>query len=1047
MKLKCISQKLVGLFFLGSIALTQQISIERITEMPNMPTPYKMRNWHQVARGYDSLVFDLNLSGEYLPLIWVDNNSVNYPEHNRFGLHTVVGSPYPHNAEAINVLPAVIGATLNGIDKSYQGGYNWVLMCEEFFNNRPEENIYLNNFVGNSGHDWWYETMPNVFFYQLYWLYPQTGYFDKQLTIVADRWLAAVKAMGGNTTPWQAPYMNYRAWDFESMQPLASGVRQPEAAGAIGWLLYHAYLNTQQEKYRIGAEWCLEFLDNWETNPAYELQLPYGAYIAARMNAELLTDYNLEKLLNWCFTPTGNVRNWGSTLGNWGGYDCYGLIGEAKYDGYAFCMNGMEQFGALIPLVRYDDRFARTIAKWALNLANASRLFYTRFLPDDHQDSEEWSHEYDPNSYIAHEALREYALYTGISPYATGDFIRNNWGPTNLTLYGSSHVGILGGIIDTTSIPGILKLNLNKTDFFQSSFYPSFLYYNPHANPKVITLELSSENYDIYESVSNTMIKTNVTGTDSFSLAADQAAILVLLPPNSTLEYSLNRVLVNNKFIDYHAGQTVSNYPPRIQSLAAAADTILTTDTIDLFCTATDRDGDSLDYQWTLENDSILHTGPTIQWTAPSPPGIYHIQCRVQDPEAESDSATITLTAVEFINQSPVIQSMTATPQKIDLEAESQVYCHASDPDGDTLSFKWQTDYGQISGADSLITWAAPDSEGYYWLKCQVRDTHGATDMDSIGIIVRDLSGVLAGESVLYLPLNGNCNDLSGFGNHGAVQGATLTTDRNGAADSAYYFDGINDNITVTSNQTLNFQDAITLCFWMKPTELFSTREAYPISHGNWENRWKVSIIPEKRLRWTVKSTSGIKDLDSETILQADQWYFITTLYDGNDFEIYINAVLDRHSNFSGQILTTNIDLMIAQALPSNNNYNFKGILDEIRLYDTALTPAEIQTIYNDGINNTHNQSFRPDRFALEQNYPNPFNPQTSISFQLPQPDHVSLAIYDLSGRLIVMLIDNNYPAGYHRLLWDARQISSGIYFISLQTDHHHAVRKCIKLK
>ncbi|MHA1888216.1 MAG: hypothetical protein ACTSX0_09330, partial [Promethearchaeota archaeon] len=60
--------------------------------MPNQPTPYEMRNWKQVALGYDSLVFDLNLTGQYLPLVWTGGSGVNYPEHNRFGLHSVVGT-------------------------------------------------------------------------------------------------------------------------------------------------------------------------------------------------------------------------------------------------------------------------------------------------------------------------------------------------------------------------------------------------------------------------------------------------------------------------------------------------------------------------------------------------------------------------------------------------------------------------------------------------------------------------------------------------------------------------------------------------------------------------------------------------------------------------------------------------------------------------------------------------------------------------------------------------------------------------------------------
>ena len=148
----------------------------------------------------------------------------------------------------------------------------------------------------------------------------------------------------------------------------------------------------------------MEFLNSLTTNPSYELQLAYGVYVAARMNAELGTNYDIQKLINWCF-DIGPLRNWGAIVGTWGGYDVHGLIGESIDNDYAFAMNTFEQVGALVPLVRYDDRFARAIGKWVLNAANAARLFYTNYLPDNHQDSEDWAHQYDPNSYIAHEAI------------------------------------------------------------------------------------------------------------------------------------------------------------------------------------------------------------------------------------------------------------------------------------------------------------------------------------------------------------------------------------------------------------------------------------------------------------------------------------------------------------------------------------------------------------------------------------------------------------------------------------------------------------------
>ena len=73
---------------------SQQIVINRIEQMPNLPSPYEMRDWENVTIGYDSFVFDFNLTGQYLPLIWWRTNTINYP-HISFGLHTVVGTLSP----------------------------------------------------------------------------------------------------------------------------------------------------------------------------------------------------------------------------------------------------------------------------------------------------------------------------------------------------------------------------------------------------------------------------------------------------------------------------------------------------------------------------------------------------------------------------------------------------------------------------------------------------------------------------------------------------------------------------------------------------------------------------------------------------------------------------------------------------------------------------------------------------------------------------------------------------------------------------------------
>ncbi|MGE5431830.1 MAG: hypothetical protein ACM3QX_12185, partial [Syntrophomonadaceae bacterium] len=630
---------------------SQQISVSRIDQMPNIPAPYEMRNWKSVALGYDSLVFNLNAKGDYLPLIFINNNTVNYPAHPSFGLHTVVGTPNPNNGEAINVLPAVIGASLAGVDKSSQNGNNWVLMCEEYFNRRPEEDVYLNSPNSTSGDDWWYETMPNVFFYQLYSMYPHTGDFKNQFTTVANRWLQAVNAMGGSTSPWHIPNMNYRAFSLSTMKPNTQGVIEPEAAGAIGWILYMAYTETGDEKYRIGAEQSLEFLNSLSSNPAYELQLSYGAYISARMNAELGTNYNMQKIVNWCF-DVGPLRSWGSILGNWGGYDVSGLIGEVYQAGYyyAFLMNCFEQAGALVPMVRYDKRFARAIGKWMLNVSNAARLFYPKYLPAENQDSYAWAQQYDPNSYIAHEAIRQ--TVNGKTPFATGDAISGGWGKTTLSLYSSSHVGIFGGIIDTTNVEKILRLDLLKTDYFHKTAYPSYLYFNPYSSDQAVVMDLGSGSHDIYDAVSGTFIKKGVSGSTEVTIPADAAIIAVITPAGGAVTYDGDKMLVSGVVVDYQSGHLTGQYPPRIKSLSSTTPKVVTGGSANIYCTAEDKNtGDTLSFKWTSSGGTISGTGASVKWTAPdSLLGTFSISCIVTDTKGMSDTAGVTIEAVKRLN-------------------------------------------------------------------------------------------------------------------------------------------------------------------------------------------------------------------------------------------------------------------------------------------------------------------------------------------------------------------------------------------------------------
>jgi L-ascorbate metabolism protein UlaG (beta-lactamase superfamily) len=89
-----------------------------------------------------------------------------------------------------------------------------------------------------------------------------------------------------------------------------------------------------------------------------------------------------------------------------------------------------------------------------------------------------------------------------------------------------------------------------------------------------------------------------------------------------------------------------------------------------------------------------------------------------------------------------------------------------------------------------------------------------------------------------------------------------------------------------------------------------------------------------------------------------------------------------------------------------------------------------------------------PAAYMLSQNYPNPFNPSTTISFALPVQSRVLLKIYDIAGREVATLVNNEVmPAGSYTKQWNAERIPSGVYFYRLQTESSSETKKLVLLK
>ncbi len=88
-----------------------------------------------------------------------------------------------------------------------------------------------------------------------------------------------------------------------------------------------------------------------------------------------------------------------------------------------------------------------------------------------------------------------------------------------------------------------------------------------------------------------------------------------------------------------------------------------------------------------------------------------------------------------------------------------------------------------------------------------------------------------------------------------------------------------------------------------------------------------------------------------------------------------------------------------------------------------------------------------PDQMMLSQNYPNPFNARTTISYSLPEPGHVTLSIYNLLGQKVATLVDGVEQAGEHRVVWEAGDVPSGVYFGRLVAGESRETIKMVVMK
>jgi hypothetical protein len=95
----------------------------------------------------------------------------------------------------------------------------------------------------------------------------------------------------------------------------------------------------------------------------------------------------------------------------------------------------------------------------------------------------------------------------------------------------------------------------------------------------------------------------------------------------------------------------------------------------------------------------------------------------------------------------------------------------------------------------------------------------------------------------------------------------------------------------------------------------------------------------------------------------------------------------------------------------------------------------------------THNENIVPDKYSISQNYPNPFNPTTKIDFAIPKSGFVSIKVYDMLGKEVAQLVNEDYNAGSYTIHFTANKLTSGTYFYKIQAGDFTAVKSMILVK
>jgi hypothetical protein len=216
-----------------------------------------------------------------------------------------------------------------------------------------------------------------------------------------------------------------------------------------------------------------------------------------------------------------------------------------------------------------------------------------------------------------------------------------------------------------------------------------------------------------------------------------------------------------------------------------------------------------------------------------------------------------------------------------------------------------------------------------------------------------------------YYPFNGSANDESGNGIHATVHGAVLTTDIAGKANMAYYFDGIDDFMSTNGSTLLAISNEATVGAWVKGTGSFNDIARVKTSE---DDGFEIAISSDGTARASAYLGGAWVNATCSVSVNDDYWHYVVAVVKPNTLSLFVDGVFQSSALGSGSLNMSNAAILTIGRHPTNPMF-FTGVIDDVRIYNRALTETEVQALYADtdydGIPDTFDNC--PDKCNLQQ--------------------------------------------------------------------------------